>query len=623
MRGSRVSPEMLIARVLLIVLVALVIFDPQTALAQDQKQPTAVGAVGRRRGRSRRHARRHPGAEGRRQRGRRGGRGRRACSASPSRTRAASAAAASWSSARRAGRSRRSTAREKSPATMRPDSFWENGAPLPFDDARFSGMSAGVPGTPATLGSRRCSSTAPGRSRRALAARDRGRAARASRSTRPSSTRPSRTSTGSTTSRRPPRSTSTRTARRATSARRCATPISRAPTSRIGRHRRRLVLQRLRRAARWRSAAQHPPMAADRQPRLAARPDDARRRARATAPSSGRPRTSATAASTSGAWARRRAAAPPSARRSTSSRATSARPPTACTRCTCYPRGVALHVRRPQRLPRRPRLLRRAARRPPVRQLRGRAARADRPDARGHEPRRARRPLRQPGRPVEPPHASATVSHPRQSTTHLVVSDSSGNVVSYTFTIESTGGNAIVVPGFGFLMNNELTDFNFDSQTAPEPRRRRQAPAQLDEPRRSSRAPASRSWRSARRAARRSSGTVLQILLERLDLGATLPEAIARPRVTHRNTTSSTAEPDFINSSEGQALRAYGHSYTSDWPRSAPPPASSSSAAAGTRRGRAGAPRRRQRGGRAAIASGGCAPASPSAASRRSRWPTT
>src|SRR3954452_5063234 len=62
---------------------------------------------------------------------------------------------------------------------------------------------------------------------------------------------------------------------------------------------------------------------------------------------------------------------------------------------------------------------------------------------------------------------SATISHPRQSTTHLVVSDRKGNVVSYTFTIESTGGNAIVVPGYGFLMNNELTDFNFDSTTHP------------------------------------------------------------------------------------------------------------------------------------------------------------
>src|SRR5687767_13135419 len=37
--------------------------------------------------------------------------------------------------------------RETAPQAMRPDSFWEGGAPLPFNDARFSGLSAGVPGT--------------------------------------------------------------------------------------------------------------------------------------------------------------------------------------------------------------------------------------------------------------------------------------------------------------------------------------------------------------------------------------------------------------------------------------------------------------------------------------------
>jgi gamma-glutamyltranspeptidase/glutathione hydrolase len=53
------------------------------------------------------------------------------------------------------------------------------------------------------------------------------------------------------------------------------------------------------------------------------------------------------------------------------------------------------------------------------------------------------------------------------------------------------------------------------------------------------------------------------VLLERLDLGATLPDAIARPRATQRNGATTTAEPDFITSPEGQALLARGHSYTS------------------------------------------------------------
>ena len=66
------------------------------------------------------------------------------------------------------------------------------------------------------------------------------------------------------------------------------------------------------------------------------------------------------------------------------------------------------------------------------------------------------------------------------STTHLSVSDSSGNVVSYTFTIESTGGAGLVVPGWGFLLNNELTDFDFSLLQPPEQRRGRKAPAQLD-----------------------------------------------------------------------------------------------------------------------------------------------
>ena len=61
---------------------------------------------------------------------------------------------------------------------------------------------------------------------------------------------------------------------------------------------------------------------------------------------------------------------------------------------------------------------------------------------------------------------AASVERPG-TTAHLTVSDSEGNVVVYTFTIESMGGNGIVVPGWGFLLNNELTDFNFTSLTHP------------------------------------------------------------------------------------------------------------------------------------------------------------
>lgn len=45
-------------------------------------------------------------------------------------------------------------------------------------------------------------------------------------------------------------------------------------------------------------------------------------------------------------------------------------------------------------------------------------------------------------------------------TTHFSVTDSHGNVVSYTTTIEQVFGSGIMVPEYGFMLNNELTDFD-------------------------------------------------------------------------------------------------------------------------------------------------------------------
>ena len=45
-------------------------------------------------------------------------------------------------------------------------------------------------------------------------------------------------------------------------------------------------------------------------------------------------------------------------------------------------------------------------------------------------------------------------------TTHLSVVDSARNAVSLTYTLESAYGSGIVAPGTGFLLNNEMGDFN-------------------------------------------------------------------------------------------------------------------------------------------------------------------
>ena len=55
--------------------------------------------------------------------------------------------------------------------------------------------------------------------------------------------------------------------------------------------------------------------------------------------------------------------------------------------------------------------------------------------------------------------------------------------------------------------------------------------------------------------------TVLQILVNQLDFGMSLPDAIAAPRLSQRNTTTTQAEPAFLNSPEAAALRERGHQF--------------------------------------------------------------
>ena len=147
-----------------------------------------------------------------------------------------------------------------------------------------------------------------------------------------------------------------------------------------------------------------------------------------------------------------------------------------------------------------------------------------------------------------------------ETTTHLTTSDKSGTVVSYTFTIESTGGAGLVVPGYGFLLNNELTDFNFDSTTHPNRVEGGKRP-------RSSMAPTIVTSGGRPFLALGSPGgatiitTVLQMLLDRVDLGMTLPQAIADPRASQRNAVNTGVEPAFLATPERMALESRGHHF--------------------------------------------------------------
>jgi gamma-glutamyltranspeptidase / glutathione hydrolase len=159
---------------------------------------------------------------------------------------------------------------------------------------------------------------------------------------------------------------------------------------------------------------------------------------------------------------------------------------------------------------------------------------------------------------------SASVRTNERGTTNLTVADRWGNVVEYTLTIEQIGGNAMVVPGRGFLLNNELTDFNFTPTQgmARDPN----LPAPGKRPR-SSMAPTILLKHGKPFLATGSPGgasiitTVFQILLNRIDLGMTLPEAVAAPRASQRNTPSVQAEPAFLSSPEADELEALGHEF--------------------------------------------------------------
>jgi gamma-glutamyltranspeptidase/glutathione hydrolase len=148
-----------------------------------------------------------------------------------------------------------------------------------------------------------------------------------------------------------------------------------------------------------------------------------------------------------------------------------------------------------------------------------------------------------------------------RSTTHMVAADKWGNVVSYTLTIEQTGGSGITVPGRGFLLNNELTDFS----AVPNPTDPNRVEAGKRP--RSSMSPTIVLRGGKPYLVLGSPGgstiitTVLQTLTNRLDRGMTLPEAIAAPRASQRNTASVTAEAAFIDR-YGPDLTALGHTFT-------------------------------------------------------------
>ncbi|MBZ9642296.1 gamma-glutamyltransferase [Streptomyces sp. PSKA30] len=160
---------------------------------------------------------------------------------------------------------------------------------------------------------------------------------------------------------------------------------------------------------------------------------------------------------------------------------------------------------------------------------------------------------------------AAPTTYEGENTTHLTVADKWGNVVAYTLTIEQTGGSGITVPGRGFILNNELTDFSFApaSPAVHDPN----LPGPGKRPR-SSISPTIVLDRHNRPVVALGSPggatiitTVLQTLTGFLDRGLPLVDAIAAPRASQRNAAQTELEPGLYDSESRKRLEALGHSF--------------------------------------------------------------
>jgi gamma-glutamyltranspeptidase/glutathione hydrolase len=147
-------------------------------------------------------------------------------------------------------------------------------------------------------------------------------------------------------------------------------------------------------------------------------------------------------------------------------------------------------------------------------------------------------------------HQSSTVPEDGKQTSHLSIVDRLGNLVSWTSTIEAPFGSGITVPGYGFLLNNEMTDFDSEPKDAND-QLRPNAPGAGKRPL-SSMTPVIVFNKGKPFMILGSPGgttiigTVLNVIVNHIDFGMTCEEAVAKPRLIFRGGKSE-MEPELYN----------------------------------------------------------------------------
>jgi gamma-glutamyltranspeptidase / glutathione hydrolase len=149
--------------------------------------------------------------------------------------------------------------------------------------------------------------------------------------------------------------------------------------------------------------------------------------------------------------------------------------------------------------------------------------------------------------------------NPHGSTTHVSVVDAKGGAVAVTCTIEQEFGSAVVAPGTGFLLNNELTDFSGPG-TANQP-----APGKR--PRSSINPTIVVQDKTPVLVAGAAGGSTIIMgptlaVIDTIDFGMTLPQAVDAERFDDQGTNKLTIEDARISPSVLSQLTTTGYTLT-------------------------------------------------------------
>ena len=154
------------------------------------------------------------------------------------------------------------------------------------------------------------------------------------------------------------------------------------------------------------------------------------------------------------------------------------------------------------------------------------------------------------------------------NTTHFSIVDRDRNIVTYTNTVESAWGTGLLVQGFGFLLNNELTDFNRIPAFDPDPTNFNPGANDVAAGKRprSSMAPTMIFRQGKPVAALGSPGgstiidSVVNVALNLIDHGMSIQEAVDAPRVAQTSATGTPRREIGFGLDAIQGLRDLGHS---------------------------------------------------------------